>query len=558
MRRDQQVSCTRVQRFSYHDEWATVEDDRGQSWVISAGADGCIGTVADNAVLRLDERIEEMEVQGNILVGFRVNPLRELVRIELGSVRPLWMRNEGVTTGEPPLPVNLDLDRKNAVFGSAAGAYEFSARAMRHRQDLAVFTAEISAVRDDLWLRVADRDGEVGDIFAYDNGDNDFFDPRALPTTAIPTGNFPFVTVVSDDARARQLGFDGDTIAWSSLRDNAPVGVVRLGGPDHALDGAEPACEVSASDVGAVVPGWAQVRAAGSRALFIGCGDATCSPSVDGPVVLVEGSAAGCVKTVLGRGRLGSLDGRRAAIMTEVPMARPFGMVQQPAVVIREEGQPDYPFPVIGMEEIIELSGPRLAFIDRRSSMPRVVIADLDDGSTRTLGFGTEAATNVRLEGPRVVWTEPAPGRPGISNIHTAHLGLTPRSVYDEVNPGPTRLRCPTDDDFEENDSAATATLLNAGGGVNGIVCTNDEDRFAVVAAVGCELRASAAFRHADGDLSLALFDPDGALVASSTTSNDLEEVTFVAQNTGRHIVRLTGVNGAENTYDVGVGVICP
>jgi hypothetical protein len=126
-------------------------------------------------------------------------------------------------------------------------------------------------------------------------------------------------------------------------------------------------------------------------------------------------------------------------------------------------------------------------------------------------------------------------------------------------NPAPTRQRCPDDDVFEENDSELTATVMNSGASVNAIVCRgDDDDRFRIdVPAAGRVVRAKARFIQVDGDVDMELLNPRGQEVAASRGSSDDESITFMASDVGDHVVRVFHVNGAENSYDVGVTVTC-
>ena len=68
--------------------------------------------------------------------------------------------------------------------------------------------------------------------------------------------------------------------------------------------------------------------------------------------------------------------------------------------------------------------------------------------------------------------------------------------------------RCPEDDRNEPNDSAAQATRLDAGSPAAGRRCASDSDTFVVRASMGQRLVVDLAFRHADGDLDLLLYEP--------------------------------------------------
>jgi hypothetical protein len=162
------------------------------------------------------------------------------------------------------------------------------------------------------------------------------------------------------------------------------------------------------------------------------------------------------------------------------------------------------------------------------------------------IGFGTDA-----------------PGQSFVENANVYYVGVEPDLPQDFVNPGPTRLRCPTDDIYENNDSRLTATPLNSGAALNGIVCKGNVDRFAISASNNCTIHAHSHFLNAEGNLDMVLLDPNDAQVASSTTANNDELINFATGATsGTFNVEMLGSGGVgntvENTYDLTVNVTCP
>jgi hypothetical protein len=96
-------------------------------------------------------------------------------------------------------------------------------------------------------------------------------------------------------------------------------------------------------------------------------------------------------------------------------------------------------------------------------------------------------------------------------------------------------------DAYEINDGRGAARPVGTMR-INGLtICGSDEDWFAVSGprTVRIELH------HADGDLDLEAYDRDGAKIASSTTTTDVERVTLPAGGT----VRIYGYRGAANSY---------
>lgn len=108
---------------------------------------------------------------------------------------------------------------------------------------------------------------------------------------------------------------------------------------------------------------------------------------------------------------------------------------------------------------------------------------------------------------------------------------------------------CPLDDAHEDNDTRATATPLTAGIALDGVTC--DDDWFSLPVKVGETVTADATFSHAGGDVDIALYDPAGTFVASSTSVTDNESVSHFATTTGTYAVRVYGYNGAQNSYSI-------
>ncbi|MGB5488988.1 MAG: sialate O-acetylesterase [Lysobacterales bacterium] len=108
---------------------------------------------------------------------------------------------------------------------------------------------------------------------------------------------------------------------------------------------------------------------------------------------------------------------------------------------------------------------------------------------------------------------------------------------------------CLPDDEFEDNDSTSTATLLTAGLQIAGIVCPDDQDWFGISVAVGEVISATMKFNHADGDIDMTLYDPAGIPVDSANSENDNEMITHTAIQSGIYKLEVTGVSVAKNRY---------
>jgi len=107
------------------------------------------------------------------------------------------------------------------------------------------------------------------------------------------------------------------------------------------------------------------------------------------------------------------------------------------------------------------------------------------------------------------------------------------------------------DDLLEPNDSAAEAFPLTAGTEPGLQLCSNDEDWFTVYVLAGGSLLASIDFSHAAGDLDLALLDPAGAVLDYSYSTSDNELVGADGLSAGWYYLRVTGYQGAENSYSL-------
>lgn len=108
------------------------------------------------------------------------------------------------------------------------------------------------------------------------------------------------------------------------------------------------------------------------------------------------------------------------------------------------------------------------------------------------------------------------------------------------------------DDDSEDNDARDQATTIAPGLIDNRRICPGDADWYAIGLNAGDDIRVEIGFTHADGDLDLALFQPENPEpIATSLTQSDDEEVGFSdVPASGVYLVRVTGANPeASNDY---------
>jgi hypothetical protein len=122
------------------------------------------------------------------------------------------------------------------------------------------------------------------------------------------------------------------------------------------------------------------------------------------------------------------------------------------------------------------------------------------------------------------------------------------------------------DDDLEENDTAAGASVVRDGAleRVGLRVCPADLDVYRVPLRAGQRVTASVRFTHARGDLDVYLYAPGTTdfghrtPLAASDGTRDNERLTHTAAAGGDHMLVVLGYNGAENAYDLTVRVDGP
>jgi hypothetical protein len=107
------------------------------------------------------------------------------------------------------------------------------------------------------------------------------------------------------------------------------------------------------------------------------------------------------------------------------------------------------------------------------------------------------------------------------------------------------------DDVLEPNDTFPTATPVTGGSTAGLTFCGGDPDFFAAELEAGRSATVQLFFAHGDGDLSLTVLDPSGAVAATTNTGNDNESVTFVPTQTGTHRVQVQGPFVGEAGYEL-------
>lgn len=130
------------------------------------------------------------------------------------------------------------------------------------------------------------------------------------------------------------------------------------------------------------------------------------------------------------------------------------------------------------------------------------------------------------------------------------------RGIYTTYDLSFDRLRTCAADRMEPNEAPAAATPLPQATTAEGslTICEGDVDWFAVPLYAGESLTASIAFARGEGELGLALYDAAGeTLLASSTSGEDREEVTFEATTPQVVLLQVSGGVDVINAYDLAV-----
>ena len=115
------------------------------------------------------------------------------------------------------------------------------------------------------------------------------------------------------------------------------------------------------------------------------------------------------------------------------------------------------------------------------------------------------------------------------------------------------------DDGFEDNDAVGSPAAIDTGSYANLRACPDDDDYYSLSLNAGDRIAVGIAFSQAEGDLDLALFNPEGTIVASSATTDDNEVLTYTAVIAGTFVIwvnfyeELGSVTGNDYTLDVDV-----
>ena len=138
----------------------------------------------------------------------------------------------------------------------------------------------------------------------------------------------------------------------------------------------------------------------------------------------------------------------------------------------------------------------------------------------------------------------------GEHHLRLANLGGVGQGSYTIAVDLECVLACPGDDLLEDNDDRANATPVADGEPVRGVICGDDSDWFAIDVDAGCRAVADLDF-DADGALDMRLTDGDGNEIDVAVDGR-VEHLTADAATL------FYEVSGAENDYELRVGVDCP
>lgn len=144
-----------------------------------------------------------------------------------------------------------------------------------------------------------------------------------------------------------------------------------------------------------------------------------------------------------------------------------------------------------------------------------------------------------------IVLDDPTPGLYAVA-VLGENVGNNYNLFWDVVLP---------EDNYEENDTRDEAfdltgyerQLLRK---LDGYGIQNDEDWYHIYAGIGTvELRATATFTHADGDIDMELYNEDGYLFSRAITTDDNETIIYENPPIGDYYIRIYYGN-AGNEYD--------
>ncbi|MBK8172637.1 MAG: PPC domain-containing protein [Sandaracinaceae bacterium] len=115
---------------------------------------------------------------------------------------------------------------------------------------------------------------------------------------------------------------------------------------------------------------------------------------------------------------------------------------------------------------------------------------------------------------------------------------------------------CCADDEFEEDDGRTSARVLS-GTTFMGTICPTDDDYISFTTTSSRRVTATLNFDGAVGDLDLELYDSSGAVVGSSDSTGDIEQIVETVA-AGTYSLRVFGFMDAANDYTGSVVLSAP
>ena len=114
-----------------------------------------------------------------------------------------------------------------------------------------------------------------------------------------------------------------------------------------------------------------------------------------------------------------------------------------------------------------------------------------------------------------------------------------PPTAYEvEVEVDPVGSDCASDA-LEPRGAGGGERLLGPGAWERLSVCPGVDDVYVVSASAGEPLEVRLDFAHDEGNVDLLLLDPSGRQLASSTSRSDDESISWLADRTGLHVLRV-------------------
>jgi hypothetical protein len=114
------------------------------------------------------------------------------------------------------------------------------------------------------------------------------------------------------------------------------------------------------------------------------------------------------------------------------------------------------------------------------------------------------------------------------------------------------------DDTYENNDSFGTAYALSSNGFYGNLIWA-DEDYYKFTPVSGYlnyTIKLDQFFNIA-GDFDLYLYNSSQTMLASSTSSNDAETITYILPSVGTYYIRVTSYDGGKGFYDLNLNATC-